>query len=237
MAMRVAASRGATPVWRAWRAWRDRFGLAEVCGSIAAITGFTAGYRLAGSLLSAAVLATGCEVIAFYGCVGARTAIAAAQATAHLTGRRRLAAAAWHAVRDQLASCAAAEAVDDLLVRPGCLAGAAWLLRPLPGGVWLGFALGKAAADVAWYALEASARWGVSHSAAGPGGRAVSPRHDVSATGGAPGRAPEPGDSVGPFTAGETGYAEERLGGPGPAGGCAERGHPAASPPALSSAR
>jgi hypothetical protein len=27
--------------------------------------------------------------------------------------------------------------------------------------VWLGFALGKAAADVAWYLLEASARRGV----------------------------------------------------------------------------
>jgi hypothetical protein len=38
------------------------------------------------------------------------------------------------------------------------VAGAAWLLRPLPGGVWLGFAVGKAAADVAWYGLEASAR-------------------------------------------------------------------------------
>ncbi len=49
----------------------------------------------------------------------------------------------------------------SLLARPGCLAGAAWLLRPLPGGVWLGFALGKAAADAAWYALEASARRGV----------------------------------------------------------------------------
>jgi hypothetical protein len=41
------------------------------------------------------------------------------------------------------------------------MAGAAWLLRPLPGGMWLGFAVGKAAADVAWYALEASARRGV----------------------------------------------------------------------------
>ena len=64
-------------------------------------------------------------------------------------------------MREQLASCAVAETVDGFLIRPGCLVGAAWLLRPLPGGVWLGFALGKAAADVAWYGLEASARRGV----------------------------------------------------------------------------
>ena len=58
------------------------------------------------------------------------------------------------------------EALDDLFIRPGCLAGAAWLLRPLPGGVWLGFVVGKAAADVAWYGMEASARWGVTRSTA-----------------------------------------------------------------------
>jgi hypothetical protein len=31
-------------------------------------------------------------------------------------------------------------------------------LAAVPGGVWLGFAVGKAVADVAWYGLEASAR-------------------------------------------------------------------------------
>jgi ornithine decarboxylase len=67
-------------------------------------------------------------------------------------------------VTGQLASCAAAEALDDFLIRPGCLASAAWLLRPLPGGIWLGFIVGKAAADVAWYGMEASARWGVARS-------------------------------------------------------------------------
>jgi ornithine decarboxylase len=159
-----------------WRAWRDRFGLAEVCGTLAAVAGFAAGYAQAGSLLAAAALATIFEAIGFYGCIGAKTVAAARRATAHLDGWCRLAAGAWHAVREQLASCAVAESVDGFLVRPGCLAGAAWLLRPLPGGVWLGFAVGKAAADVAWYGLEASARRGVSWSvrvakpgAAGPG--------------------------------------------------------------------
>ena len=148
-----------------WRAWRDRFGLAEVCGTLAALAGFAFGYAQDGSLLAAAALATICEAIGFYGCIAVKTGAAARRATAHLGGWRRLAAGAWHAVREQLASCAVAETVDGFLVRPGCMAGAAWLLRPLPGGVWLGFAVGKAAADVAWYGLEASARRGVSRSA------------------------------------------------------------------------
>jgi ornithine decarboxylase len=154
-----------------WRAWRDRFGLAEVCGTLAALAGFASGYAQGGSLLAAAALATICEAIGFYGCIAVKTGAAARRATAHLGGWRRLAAGAWHAVREQLASCAVAESVDGFLIRPGCLAGAAWLLRPLPGGVWLGFAVGKAVADVAWYGLEASARRGVSWSlcAAKPG--------------------------------------------------------------------
>jgi hypothetical protein len=149
-----------------WRAWRDRFGLAEVCGTLAAAAGFAAGYAQAGSLLAAAALATICEAIGFYGCIAAKTGAAARRATAHLGGWRRLAAGAWHAVREQLASCAVAETVDGFLIRPGCMVGAAWLLRALPGGVWIGFVVGKAA-DVAWYGLEASARRGVRISSGG----------------------------------------------------------------------
>jgi hypothetical protein len=149
-----------------WPAWRARFGLAEVCGTLAAISGFAAGYLAAGSLLAAAGLATLCEAIGFYGCIGVKTTAAASRATAHLAGLPRLAAGTWHAVTGQLASCAAAEAVDGFLIRPGCLAGAAWLARPLPGGVWLGFAVGKAVADLAWYCMEAMARRGVARSLA-----------------------------------------------------------------------
>jgi hypothetical protein len=144
-----------------WRAWRDRFGLAEVCGTLGALAGFAAGYAQAASLLAAAALATIGEAIGFYGCIAAKTGSAARRATIHLGGWRRLAAGAWHAVREQLASCAVAETVDGFLIRPGCMVGAAWLLRALPGGVWIGFVVGKAAADVAWYGLEASARRGV----------------------------------------------------------------------------
>jgi hypothetical protein len=141
-----------------WRAWRARFGLAEACGTVGAAAGFATGYRASGSLVAAAGLATIGEVIGFYGCVGTRTVLAASRATAHLAGWGRLAAAAWHAVTGQLASCAAAEAMDFFVIRPGCLAGGAWLLQGLPGGVWLGFAAGKAVADLTWYAVEASAR-------------------------------------------------------------------------------
>ncbi len=60
-----------------WRAWRARFGLAEVCGTLAAVAGFAAGYLSAGSLLAAAGLATICEAAGFYGCIGAKTVAAA----------------------------------------------------------------------------------------------------------------------------------------------------------------
>jgi ornithine decarboxylase len=171
---RRPADRRITPIGAGWwQAWRARFGLAEVYGTIAAAIGFTTGYLIAGSLLAAAGLATICEALGFYGCVGIKTAAAARRATAHLHGVRRLAAGAWHAITEQLASCAAAEALDGFLVRPGCLAGAAWLARPLPGGIWLGFAAGKVAADVAWYGMEASARRGVARTV--PGGQPATP--------------------------------------------------------------
>jgi len=149
---------------RWWRAWRARFGLAEVCGTMAAVAGFAAGYLPGRSLLAAAGLATLGESIGFYGCVGAKTALAACRATAHLAGARRVAAGIWHAITDQLASCAVAEALDFVLIRPGCVAGAAWLLLPLPGGVWLGMVTGKAVADVVWYGAEASVRRGLARS-------------------------------------------------------------------------
>ena len=151
---------------RWWPAWRARFGLAEVCGSVGAAAGFAAGYRAAGSLVTAAGLATIGEFTGFYGCVGTRTVVAACRATTHLAGRGRLAAGAWHAVTRQLASCAAAEVLDFFVIRPGCLAGAAWLLRGLPGGVWLGFTAGKAVADLAFYGVEASARRSLARSIA-----------------------------------------------------------------------
>jgi hypothetical protein len=146
-----------------------------VCGTVAAAGGFAAGYLTVGSLLAAAGVATLCEAFGFYGCIGAKTVAAAARATAHLGGWRRLAAGAWHAVREQLASCVVAEALDGFLIRPGCMAGGAWLLRGLPGGMWLGFLAGKAAADVAWYGMEACARRGLARSVAAMSAESVGP--------------------------------------------------------------
>jgi hypothetical protein len=158
---RAAIRRAATRARQWWQSWRARFGLAEVCGTMAAVAGFAVGYQAGGSLLAAAGLATLGEFAGFYGCIGTKAALAARRATAHLAGWRRLGAGAWHAVTQQMASCAAAEAVDFVLIRPASLAGAAWLLLSLPGGMWLGFVLGKAVADVFWYGAEAAARRGL----------------------------------------------------------------------------
>jgi len=155
----AGAARSSVGQW--WRSWRARFGLAEVCGTLAAVAGFAIGYRTGGSLLAAAGLATLGEFAGFYGCVGTKAALGAWRVTVHLAGWRRLGAGAWHAVTQQLASCALAEAMDFALIRPASLAGAAWLLLWLPGGIWLGFAVGKAVADVFWYGAEAAARRGL----------------------------------------------------------------------------
>jgi hypothetical protein len=62
-----------------------------------------------------------------------------------------------------------AEILDAFLIRPACIAGAAWLARDLglPGGVWLGFVIGKVAADVTWYGMEAASRWSIVRSTSG----------------------------------------------------------------------
>jgi hypothetical protein len=55
MDLRVATPRkAATRAVQWWRSWRARFGLAEVCGTVAAVAGFGVGYRAGGSLLAAA---------------------------------------------------------------------------------------------------------------------------------------------------------------------------------------
>jgi hypothetical protein len=76
--LRKAAARAGQ--W--WRSWRTRFGLAEVCGTVAAVAGFVVGYRAGGSLLAAAGLATLGEFAGFYGCIGTKAALAAWRATA-----------------------------------------------------------------------------------------------------------------------------------------------------------
>jgi hypothetical protein len=149
-----------TVAGRCWRAWRERFGLAEVFGTAGAIVGFEAGYKRSGSVLAAAGLATTCELVGFYSCIALRTGLAARQATEGTAGWDRVVAAARHAIVTSLASCAVAEVVDGLLIRPSFLAGATWLFEDSATGMWVGFALGKLAADAAWYGVEACTRNG-----------------------------------------------------------------------------
>jgi hypothetical protein len=144
----------------AWASsWRSRFGLAEICGTLAAVAGFGFGLRRGWQVPAAAGLATAAEAAAFYAPVAAKAALRAWRATGHLTGWPRAIGAAWHAVRDQFASAAFAEIVDDLLVRPAAMTAGAWIGRP--GGLlwlWAGFLAGKGLADAAWYAVEAHTR-------------------------------------------------------------------------------
>lgn len=139
--------------------WWSRFGAAEAAGTIMALAGFGFAQLRHWPLPAAAGLATLAEVIGFYGVVIVKTAIRATHATTHLAGARRLGAALWHAVHDQLASAGAAELIDDLLVRPGLMTLGAWGGAHWgTAGLWLGFIAGKALADLAWYVVEAHAR-------------------------------------------------------------------------------
>ena len=140
-----------------------------MCGTLGAFAGFAAGYLSSGSLLVAAGLATFLEVIGFYSCVGIKTTFIAWRATGHLVGWYRLAAAAWHAVREQLASCAVAELLDDFLIRPWAH-GRRGVARPRPGPTRRGMAricVGKVIADVSWYSSEAVSRWSIVRSTTG----------------------------------------------------------------------
>ena len=143
-----------------WAAgWRARFGLAEICGTAAAVAGFGFGLARGWPLPAAAGLATAAEAVAFYVPVVARTAWRSWTATGHLSGLRRGIGAGLHAVRDQFASAAAAEITDDLVFRPAAMTAGAWIGgHGGPGWLWAGFLAGKALADAAWYATEAHAR-------------------------------------------------------------------------------
>ena len=65
-----------------WRAWRDRFGLAEVCGTPPPWPVSQPGTPRPGSLLAAAALATIREAIGNHACIGVKTGAAARRATA-----------------------------------------------------------------------------------------------------------------------------------------------------------
>ena len=143
------AARRRTPLRTKLREWGARYLLAEVAGTVAALTAALAVHARTGSLAGAALTGAVAESIAFYAVVLRRLVpgLWAAQA-GHPPVRRLLRTA-----RGTLAEASdfvVAEVADTLLLRPGLIyLAAGWT----GSGVGAGLLLGKLLADVGFYAV------------------------------------------------------------------------------------
>jgi hypothetical protein len=131
------------------REWGRRYLLAEIAGTIAALTGALTVHTLTGSLASAALAGSVAESIAYYAVVLRRMLPLLHQRHAGAAPVRRLLRTGRDAVTE-VSDFLAAELADTLLVRPGLIfLAAGWAGS---GVVW-GLLLGKLLADVGFYAV------------------------------------------------------------------------------------
>jgi hypothetical protein len=131
------------------REWGRRYLLAEIVGTVAALTAALAVHALTGSLATAALAGSVAESIAYYGVVLRRMLPALHRRHAGAGRLRRLARTGRDAVTE-VSDFLAAEALDTLVVRPGLIfLAAGWAGS---GVVW-GLLIGKLLADVGFYAV------------------------------------------------------------------------------------
>lgn len=131
------------------RDWGRRYLLAEIAGTIAALTAALAVHALTGSLASAALAGSVAESVAYYGVVLRRMLPAIHRRHAGAGRLQRL----LRTGRDMLTEVSdflAAELLDTLVLRPGLIfLAAGWAGS---GVVW-GLLIGKLLADVGFYAV------------------------------------------------------------------------------------
>ncbi|HST65948.1 MAG TPA: hypothetical protein VLM05_12235 [Mycobacteriales bacterium] len=131
------------------REWGRRYLLAEIAGTLAALTAALAVHTLTGSLASAALAGSVAESIAYYGVVLRRMLPALYRRHAGAGRLPRLVRTARDVVTE-VSDFLAAELADTLLVRPGLIyLAAGWAGS---GVVW-GLLIGKLLADVGFYAI------------------------------------------------------------------------------------
>jgi uncharacterized membrane protein len=137
------------PVRDRLRDWRDRYLLAELLGTLAAVGAGTAAYALTGSLATMALVASLAETVGFYLGIAIKVAPGVWQRHKHIGGRLRVV----RTLRSALAEASdyvVAELLDTLLLRPALiLLASAWT----DAGLLLGLLLGKVLADVAYYSV------------------------------------------------------------------------------------
>lgn len=131
------------------REWTSRYLLAELAGTLAALTAALAVHAVTGSLASAALAGSVAESLAFYGVVLRRMVpgLWAAQA-GHALPRRLLRTA--RGILTEASDFVVAEVADTFLLRPGLIyLAAGWV----GSGVGAGLLLGKLLADIGFYAV------------------------------------------------------------------------------------
>jgi hypothetical protein len=131
------------------REWGRRYLLAEIGGTVAALTAALTVHALTGSLASAALAGSVAESIAYYSVVLRRLLPALYAGHAGAAPARRLMLTARSTVTE-LSDFLAAEVADTLVLRPGLIyLAAGWAGS---GMVW-GLLIGKLLADVGFYTV------------------------------------------------------------------------------------
>lgn len=138
-----------TPLRDRLRDWRDRYLLAEVLGTLAALLTGTAVYARTGSLATAALAASLGETAGFYTGIVIRAAPGVLRRHAQVRGWRRV-PLTLRAALAEASDYALAEVLDTLLIRPGLI----YVASTWSGaGLLFGLLAGKLVADVAFYAV------------------------------------------------------------------------------------
>jgi ornithine decarboxylase len=130
--------------------WIHRYLPNELAGTACALAGAWLTHQLTGSLLAAAIVGTLAESAGFYGVAVARDLRAELARTPDRSARRTV--AALRTAVGTAIEYGPAELVDTLAVRPALL----YLAPQLTGSTWLGWLVGKVAADVVFYAMAAA---------------------------------------------------------------------------------
>ena len=129
--------------------WGRRYLLAEVAGTVAAVTAGLAVWAVTGSLGAAALAASLAETVGFYTVILRRSVPRLLRRHATASGLRR----AWltgRAVAAEASDYLLAESVDTLVMRPGLIyVASAWISA---GMLW-GLLAGKLLADTSFYAV------------------------------------------------------------------------------------
>jgi hypothetical protein len=145
--MTAAADRPVRTVGGTLREWGRRYLLAEIVGTLTALTAALTVQALSGSLAAAALTGSVAETVAYYGVILRRT-VPRLVATHAGTGGIRPLLRTGRSLLAELSEFVTAELADTFLFRPGLLyLAAGW------AGAAAGLVLGKLLADLGFYAV------------------------------------------------------------------------------------